>query len=660
MRFKCKSCFWFAVCKSRFGVNNRSYACALPQSAYLPRATFGKSSPPKNYEPERSLAELEKTIRQRLKQRETEISDRSKQLVTSHIVTLSRRSGLSLRIIGCVLLLLLLPPPSFGQTVFNTQKAAWLARGGKFLDSVTNDASLAFATLESGTVGANQPWFSDYIARLMNDESWWSGNRGSGPVALGMCLLYKDRLPTGDYAKMWARLNDLVGDDYYWAQIANNGQINCMAVKYLMSQFNRSKQVLFDYIPDDPAKPAGGDFTGFDGVKYQRGKKYNTYELTRAWFYWWMERYISGGYIHGELFSEVYGHHFLVALVMLADARLNQDATMRQRAAMAADFMLFEYGINANNHHLAAPLGRTYMMNHITGQDNFWPFAPYFGYMQPTHYGNSSVYFCLDYRLPEDLRQLCAMPAGSGFREIFSSVQGGRYVYATNTFTLGSDPGQSWMLEINSNDPGPFPQSRPGMGFRLWLNNNRNDLDPASCSGECYAEMGMMGFHYRDAVFVALSGGVLHEALTRNKWDSVEGNYNNGWRFSVENNVAVGIRIEADAAAVEVSRLGVDEADLAAFKTAVQGKAKIAGNTYTTRRGDKIENRNDLVFVNGKAFAQNMPRMRVVDGSGNELAATTSAGVFRLGSAVYDFKAWTDNTPAPRLPAAPRALVVGR
>ena len=532
------------------------------------------------------------------------------------------------------------------------------------MDNVTNDASRAFAVLESGAVGANQPWFSDYIDRLMNDESWWSGNRGSGPVALAMCLLYKDRLPAGDYAKMWARLNDLVGDDYYWAQIANNGQINCMVVKYLMAQFNRSKQVLFDYIPDDPAKPAGGDFTGFDGVKYQRGKKYNTYELTRAWFYWWMERYIFGGYIHGELFSEVYGHHFLVALVMLADARLNQDATMRQRAAMAADFMLFEYGINANNHHLAAPLGRTYMQSHLTGQDNFWPFAPYFGYMQPTHYGNSSVYFVLDYRLPEELRQLCAIPAGSGFREIFSTVDGfngSRYVYATNKFTLGSHPGQSWMLEINSNDPGPFPQSRPGMGFRLWINNNRDDLNPASCSGECYAEMGMMGFHYRDAVFVALSGGMLHEALTRNKWDSIEGNYNNGWRFSVENGVAVAIRIEADAAAVEVSRLGLDEADLAAFKAAVQGKSKIAGSTYTTRRGDKIENRSDLVFVNGKAFAQNMPRMRVVDGGGNELAATTSAGVFKLGSAVYDFKAWTGSVPpAPRLPAAPRALVVGK
>ena len=547
--------------------------------------------------------------------------------------------------------------------IFEREKAAWLARGGKFLDNVSNDASRAFAVLESGAVGANQPWFSDYINRLMADESWWSGNRGCGPIAAAMCLLYKDRLPASDYSKMWARLNDLAGDDYYWAQIANNGQINCVVVKYLMSQFNRSKQVLFDYIPEDPSKPAGGDFTGFDGKRYERGKRYNTYDLTRAWLYWWMERYISGGYIHGELFSEIYGHHYIVAMVMLADTRCTQDATMRQRAAMVADFMLFEYGINTNNHHLAAPLGRTYMQSHLTGQDNFWPFAPYFGWMQPTHYGNSSVYFCLDYRLPEELRQLCTMPA-SGFREIFSTVDGfngARYVYATDKFTLGGHPSQDWILEINSNDPGPFPQSRPGMGFRLWVNNNRDDLNPASCSGECYAEMGMRAFQYRDAIFVALPGGVLHEALTKNKWDSIEGNYNNGWRFSVENSVAVAIRIDSDAAAVEVSRLGVDDADLAAFKSVVQGKSKIAGNVYTTRRGDKIENRNDLVFVNGKAFAQNMPRMRVIDNSGNELASTISAGVFKLGAATYDFKAWTGSTPpAPRLPAAPSGLVVGR
>lgn len=49
---------------------------------------------------------------------------------------------------------------TFSQSsVFNTQKAAWLARGGKFLDNVSNDASRAFALLESDAVGANQPWF---------------------------------------------------------------------------------------------------------------------------------------------------------------------------------------------------------------------------------------------------------------------------------------------------------------------------------------------------------------------------------------------------------------------------------------------------------------------------------------------------------------------
>lgn len=557
----------------------------------------------------------------------------------------------------------LIASSAFSQTtVFDREKAAWLARSGAFLDNVTNDASRAFSVLEKGAVGENQPWFSDYMNRLMNDESWWSGNRGSGPIAAAMCLLYKDRLPAGDYSKMWARLIDLTSDDNYFAQTANNGQINCLLVKYLISQYNRNAQSRFDYIPDDPAKPNAGDFTGFDGQRYERGKKYNTYNLSKAWLYWWIDRYLTGGYIHGEMFSEVYGHHYLVALVMLADSRCNQDAVFRQRAAMVADFMLFEYGINANGHHLGAPLGRTYMQSHLTGQDNFWPFMPYFGFMSATHYGNSQVYFCLEYRLPEGLRQAGGAPAENDYREIFSTVDGfsgSRYVYVTNKFTLGSHPGQNWMLEINSNDAGSFPQSRPGMGFRLWLNNNRDDLNPASCSGECYAEMGQMGFQYRDAIFVAVPGVVLHEALTKNKWDSIEGSTNNNWRFSVENGVAVAIRIEADAAAVEVARLGVDVSDFTAFKNQVTQTARISGNTYTTRRGDKIENRNDAVFVNGVAFAQNMPRMSVKINGNGVVASTAARKTFNLAGRTYDFNGWTiTGTPAPKLPAAPKNLTV--
>jgi len=200
------------------------------------------------------------------------------------------------------------------------------------------------------------------------------------------------------------------------------------------------------------------------------------------------------------------------------------------------------------------------------------------------------------------------------------------------------------------------------MGFRLWLNNNRDDLNPASCSGECYAEMGMMGFQYRDAIFVSMSGVVLHEALTKNKWDSIEGNYNNGWRFSVENGVAVAIRIESDAAAVEVSRLGVDETDLAAFKSAVQSKAKISGATYTTRRGAIIENRSDKVYVNGQPFAQNMSRWRTVDAAENAIITNPSSKVFNLGGTVYDFNNWAIDGQAPVLPfpAAPKGLTIRR
>lgn len=123
--------------------------------------------------------------------------------------------------------------------------------------------------------------------------------------------------------------------------------------------------------------------------------------------------------------------------------------------------------------------------------------------------------------------------------------------------------------------------------------------------------------------------------------------------------MAVAIRIEADAAAVEVARLGVDVADLTAFKNQVTQAARISGSTYTARRGDKIENRSDAIFVNGAAFAQNMPRIYVKINGNSVVASTPARKTFNLAGRTYDFNGWTTTeTPAPKLPTAPKNLTV--
>jgi hypothetical protein len=533
---------------------------------------------------------------------------------------------------------------AWSQSITETIKAQWLARNGMYLNNIRNDASIAFAMLESGRVDSS--WMNAYVDTLLKDESWWSGNRGAGLLALQLCLWEKSKLPAAAYQKLWQRLNDLCADDHYWAQAWNNGQINCMVVHYTMAQFNRTATVRYGYILDSTF---AGNFS-FGSNTYQHGKIYSVYELCRDWLYAWMGRYISGGYIHGELFSEVYGHHYLNALITLADQRNTFDSTMRVRAAMTADFFLLEHGINMNGHHLAGPLGRTYMQSHLQGRDFFFPWEVYFGTPHPTHYGHSGSFYVSSYRPPPEFESLVqnSLP-----RVITSSVQDGRYVVVTDRYTLGSSPHNgNWLLEINSNDAGPFPQARPGFNFRLWLNNKADDLNPSTCDGECYAEMGQNARQYKNSLLIAMPGVFLHEALASNTWDSITNI--SGWRFSVENDVAVAIRIEADAAAVEVSRLGVDESDLDTFVAAVIANSRIVSmNEYITRRREKIEIQNNKMFVDGRAFNHNLPRLSSIDADGNELISSLSGSAFRVGEIEFDFSNWAspalvvDTPPTP-------------
>lgn len=493
-------------------------------------------------------------------------------------------------------------------SVFETEKSKWLARDGYMLDGGYNPASRVFAWLEAGTQAQHAGEIDAFVNELMADESWFGGNRGAGLTALQLYVWEGSRLTVGQKVMLWSRLQWLATDDYYYGVGVSNTAINCMTVRYVIAQQMPAATVRYD---DAPNVFGSQPFT-WEGRSYVRGQRYNALQLSRDWLLNWMEIYLWGGYLHGEYFSETYSYHFANCLLTLADPRMVSDPVMRDAAAATLSFMLFEFGVNTNTRHLAAPLGRTYMNQHTTGAYQFFYFEPYFGFMSPVHYGNTGSAFVSSYRLPAPITDFVRF---DGQQEIFSSVQGGRYVWSTPIYTLGSQPnGGNWMLQIVSNDPGPYPQARRGQPFRIWLNNNLRDLDPSSCSGECYSEMGAGAYQYKDAMLIDMPDCVLHQALVATQWDQQETVAGSGWQFKVENGVAVAIRIESARSALECSRLGIDDVDFSAFKTAVLAHSQLGINSYTTRRGDFIENRSGRTFVNGQPFPSSLPRLEILRG----------------------------------------------
>jgi len=495
-------------------------------------------------------------------------------------------------------------------SIFETEKSKWLAREGGLLDGGYNPASRVFAWFENSTQTQHTSEIDAFIDDLVkidtNDpnNSWFGGNRETGLLALQLYQWKFHQLAPAQRARLWSPLQWLATDNYYWGVGWSNTAINCVTVRYILAQLAPTKLVRYD---DAPNEFGAQNFT-WEDRSYVRGEFYNALQLSHDWLLKWMDIYRTGGELHGEYFSETYSYHFANCLLTLADSRMVSDSSLRVAAAATLSFLLFEFGLNTNTRHLAAPLGRTYMQQHLTGAYQFFYFNPYFGFMPEVHYGNSSTPFVSSYRLPARISDFVRF---QGQQEILSSVQNGRYIWSTASCTLGSGPnGGNWMLQIVSNDHGPYPAARSGQPFRVWLNNNPRDLEPASCSGECYSEMGQQGYQYRDAILVDLPDCILHQALVATSWDQQE-NFN-GWQFKVENGAAVAIKIESERSALECSRLGIDDADYQAFKDAITTRSHLGNHSYLTRRGDLIENRNNRKFVNGQPFHENLPRLEVI------------------------------------------------
>lgn len=541
-------------------------------------------------------------------------------------------------------------PVSAQQSIFEREKQKWMDRDGKLLDFLDKSAWNYFAVLAKGEEESRYEVIQRGVNELVVDESWHSGNYAGALIGVQLYYCFGDKLRPTEKLKLWNSLKDLPTDQYYFGNTVANTGINTMTARYVLSQYEKAKQVKYS-VPDNIYGPP--NFT-YNGRTYTRGNTYSSYELARDYLYHWFDLLLDGGYIQGELFSEHYSIHFVNSLVTLTDSRLVLDPEMRQRAKLVADFFLLEHVVNTNEHHMAGPLGRSYMQLHLDGTRHLLYWDCYWGKMYPTHYGHPDGPFILEYRvtpLIEDIGRYNDEPADY-WHLVKSSVQGQRNIFIAQDYTLGSNPDDgNWLLEIKSNNPGPFPNARPGMLFRIWMNEYDDDLNPAACTGECYAQMGMHAHQYKNALLVNVGNSRLYEALYTNQWDHLEGDSRKGWRFSQEAKVAVAIRQDVSSSALEVARIGSDYRTFDEFKNAVLTRAKLEGPAFVTSKGDRLEARYNTAngrtetYVNGQRYWQGaIPRLEVTTHRGEKVVEWKSRVLTvrkhgRIG--IYDFNRWT-------------------
>lgn len=581
-------------------------------------------------------------------------------------------------------LILIVPALLLAQTQTDLNKIAWLAMQGQLKDGTGNLTSRGFAIVESNTYASNVALFRQFFNELYFGNTWIDGNRGAWLIAAQLCYWENGRFPTAMRDSLLDRLDDLPGDDYAWVSGWANGNWHLVSARYIMAQYNTGATCQYGEAGDSTmlATPESFIFTDSDGTRgYIRGNRYNALQLSRDWLYKAMQRFIDASYMSGEMRSETYGHTFLNGLVSLADNRMVSNATMRNRAQMTADIMLLEHGVAANGKNMSAPLGRTYQVSHQTGNFFFYPLEAYFGKPWPTHYGHPAGFYASNYRVPPIIEDICSYDdEDQYYTHIVKTKMQRAYMWITKTFTLGSGPnqGETWMLEIQSNNDGPHPQARPGFNFRFWMNDEPLDGDDARCirdgDNECYSFMGMYGHQYRDAVLIANPNIVIHELFAGSSWDFSESasSANDNWQFRRENGVAVAWTITTGtSAAIEVCRIGVDELDYASFKSNVLNVARLDDQIYTTRWGNKIQNIGGVTYVKiGSAdyveWNANWPRLQVQNVTNNTtpyyMVNTTGNRYFALShhgaTRTYNFDNWTVDGTAPPVDITPPAAPV--
>ncbi|HEX9935132.1 MAG TPA: hypothetical protein VGB38_08050, partial [bacterium] len=416
------------------------------------------------------------------------------------------------------------------------------------------------------------------------DTAWRWGEWYTSVTLIWILLRYGDVIYPQDRDFLINVYNDYIRSRDFMVG-GENGRINDMTGRYLWAQFHKDAMVQFSY---DPPTTDNIKSFSYGGKTYNLGSTYSAFELSRDWIYYQMENWVLHG--NPELDSPNYTWLFVLSFTALYEHA--QDPVMKQKAKMVVDFILLESVLDFSANQWGGALGRTYVYATYGGDsrfywDVFWDFIP------PSHTPSYAVMIS-SYRIPDiiyDIGDLSDEPDQYYHYNmeynvnIVQSWGTGKWNYVTKFFNMGGRVGQGWELCILSTD-GTGLTHRPGIPFRLWINDKVSDLQQAN-SFEVYSTMGNYGMQYKNAIFCYCNQ--VHYAIGGNKWDLQE--VEPPWTFLKEGRVMLALQTrdsDPPSAGLELAIEGVDYATWSDFKSAIHGHAYLTGYNYTTTRGDMI------------------------------------------------------------------------
>lgn len=545
-------------------------------------------------------------------------------------------------------------------STFETRKQDWLDQDGRHWDeSIWDDPHYGmthvFAWLENGIhqYCSFNPDDFDCVHEVIHElfeKVYMSGSTASNSLMRLLCQ-YKDQIKNGPYPQDWDDINN-----YYYKAIqqpwllGGSGKITQpqqSVARYLVSQEYR--HINFQYCPNGEDGQSCFNFSYYNprtGAtnSYVVGNFYNSYQLARDYLYHTFDHWVNMGsyeFDSKNSYTEI-GIQSLLLLYDFADRSLEslgghvdpEGIEMRKRAKMILDLYLYDSIIDAlPDGQKGSNPGRSYRDKIVNGKDGF-PWYHYWGFGVDGG-PQTNVMYVSSYRLSpllEDIGDLSDEDNNywlEGYENNYSwwlAKEGGKTIYATKTFNLGSGLGKRWILNIKSDDWGGsfFGQGRP---FSVWINNHPGDADVDACQVHlCYNELGTSGCHYKNSLITPVTDPILHVAKRNFEFDYGENNLipmhsincngnpcqndyvlSYGWNYFREGDTALAVNMSENWSVIEVGILDPNCSayhcfdDFDAFRSAA--RTFYNSNQFTNSHGDTIGCRQDPNLLPGPQTA---------------------------------------------------------
>lgn len=405
----------------------------------------------------------------------------------------------------------------------------------------------------------------------------WSGN----VLLFWIYRQYGDVISNEDYNFLETLYRGNAQSKDFVDQRQPNNAICDIVSRYLYAQLDKNLEVLY-------SKNAS-EFS-WEGRSYKLGQTYNSYQLTRDWIYYAMDRWVRYG--NNEFDSPDYT--FVLINGFLSLYQFSLDEEMRNRAKMMIDFIFLESILDYSGSQWGGSVGRTYTSRIVDGKSRDYQFA-FWDILYPSSEPPLDI-FVSNYRLPDliwDIGDLSDEDDNYYHMDmeynasICYTTDTGKWNYVTKFYSLGGQCDGSWQLCINSNDK-PSGNNRPGVPFRIWLNNLAEGMDETNpVPYQSFTAIGQKGHQYKNALF-ATGGFYFHYAIGQNQFDKYEaiGDYH----FVQEGRTMVAIchRIASNAGALEVAIEGIDYPTYEDFKATVLNKCILDKYRFVNTHGDWI------------------------------------------------------------------------